>query len=196
MISLVNRFGVDTAAAFGATLQLWNYVQMPAFAVGMAVSSMAAQNVGARKWDRVRSIARVGVVFATLLTGTTVGLLEILNTHAYALYLSQGSAAMLAAVHINHIATPSFIFFGVTLVLFGVVRATCAVWAPLITLTICLLGIRIPLAQAFTDRWGEASIWWSFPMSSVCAACMAVLYYKFGRWRSAHMENVPVPNPS
>jgi len=34
MITLVNRFGVDTAAAFGAALQIWNYIQMPAFAVG------------------------------------------------------------------------------------------------------------------------------------------------------------------
>jgi len=36
MITLVNRFGVDTTAAFGAALQIWNYIQMPAFAVGMA----------------------------------------------------------------------------------------------------------------------------------------------------------------
>ena len=34
MIALVNRFGVDTTAAFGAALQIWNYIQMPAFAVG------------------------------------------------------------------------------------------------------------------------------------------------------------------
>src|ERR1700761_7638053 len=33
MITLVNRFGVDTTAAFGAGMQLWNYIQMPAFAV-------------------------------------------------------------------------------------------------------------------------------------------------------------------
>src|SRR5207302_1820454 len=33
MITLVNRFGVDTTAAFGAALQIWNYIQMPAFAV-------------------------------------------------------------------------------------------------------------------------------------------------------------------
>jgi len=43
MITLVNRFGVDTTAAFGAALQIWNYIQMPAFAVGMAVSAMTAQ---------------------------------------------------------------------------------------------------------------------------------------------------------
>jgi putative MATE family efflux protein len=192
MISLVNHFGVDTGAAYGAALQLWNYIMMPAFAVGMAVSSMAAQNVGARKWDRVASIARVGTVYATLLTGSGVLLLQLLNTRAYSLFLPDGSAAMQAASHINRIATPSFIFMGVTMVLFGVVRATGAVMAPLIILTVALLGVRIPLAEAFTERWGAFSIWWSFPLSSAFAALLAVLYYKYGGWRSARMENVPV----
>src|SRR3546814_16144473 len=30
MVGLVNREGLVTAAAYGATLQLWNYIQMPA----------------------------------------------------------------------------------------------------------------------------------------------------------------------
>ena len=186
MISIVNRFGVDTAAAFGASLQLWNYIQMPAFAVGMAVSAMAAQNVGARKWDRVASIARVGVVYALLLTGSVVSVLELFGGHAYALFLPAGSAAMEVSAHINRIATPSFIFFGITLVLFGVVRAAGAVMAPLIVLTISLLAVRIPLAEAFVDCWGSDAVWWSFPLSSGFAAMLAVLYYKYGGWRSAH----------
>jgi putative MATE family efflux protein len=189
MISIVDRFGVDTAAAFGASLQLWNYIQMPALAVGMAVSAMAAQNVGARKWDRVASIARIGVLYATLMTGTAILVLELFAEHAYALFLPQGSVAMEAAAHINRIATPSFVFFGITMVLFGVVRATGAVMAPLLVLTISLLAVRIPLAGAFTDHWGADSIWWSFPLSSAFAAALAVLYYKYGGWRSAHMES-------
>jgi putative MATE family efflux protein len=198
MISIVNRFGVDTAAAYGATIQLWNYIQMPAFAVGMAVSSMAAQNVGARKWDRVAAIARVGVVYATALTALVAGLLEILNTRAYSLYLQDGSAAMAAAVEINRIATPSFVFFGITLVLFGVVRATGAVMAPLVSLTIALLGVRVPLAEVLAVHGGAAALWWSFPLSSAIATLLAVLYYKFGGWRSAHMERetlLPSSNP-
>jgi len=187
MISIVNRFGVDTTAAFGASLQLWNYIQMPAFAVGMGVSAMAAQNVGARKWARVRSIARVGVLYSVLLTATVIALLELLDAHAYALFLQAGSPAMATAHHINRIATPSFVFFGVSLVLFGVVRATGAVMAPLITLTISLLLVRIPLAEAFVGRWHADSIWWSFPISSALSAVLAVLYYRYGGWRSAHM---------
>src|SRR5690606_15346102 len=45
MFSFVNRYGSDTAAGYAAAVQLWTYVQMPAMAMGAAVSSMAAQNV-------------------------------------------------------------------------------------------------------------------------------------------------------
>jgi Na+-driven multidrug efflux pump len=182
---------VDTAAAFGAALQLWNYIQMPAFAVGMAVSAMAAQNVGARKWDRVNSVARVGVVYSILVTGAVILLLEVLAEHAFALFIPDGSAAMQAAMHINRIATPSFLFFGITMVLFGVVRATGAVWAPLLSLGVALLVVRIPLAAVFSERWGADMLWWSFPLSSALACAMAILYYKYGGWRSAHMDGTP-----
>ena len=60
LVGLVNREGVDTTAAFGVAMQLWTYVQMPAMALGAAVSAMAAQNIGAGKWDRVGQITRVG----------------------------------------------------------------------------------------------------------------------------------------
>ena len=189
MIALVNRFGVDTAAAFGAALQIWNYIQMPAFAVGMAVSAMAAQNVGAGKWDRVRAIARVGVVYSILLTGCTVVAIEILDTHAFGLFLPAGSAALQIAGHLNRIATGSFVFFGISVVLFGVVRATGAVIAPLVIFTVALLGVRFPLAEALLDKFQADAIWWSFPISSALAAMLAALYYKFGGWRTTRMPS-------
>src|SRR5580700_5257040 len=126
MITLVNRFGVDTTAAFGAALQIWNYIQMPAFAVGMALSAMTAQNVGARKWHRVTRIARVGVLYSVILTGSIVLAIELLDQRIFALFLPAASAALTVASHMNRIVTPSFIFFGVSVALFGVVRATGA----------------------------------------------------------------------
>jgi putative MATE family efflux protein len=191
MIALVNNFGVDTTAAFGAALQLWNYIQMPAFAVGMAVSAMAAQNVGARKWDRVHAIARVGVLYSVILTGSIVLVIELLDRHAFELFLPAGSEALRRASHLNHIVTWSYIFFGVSMVLFGVVRATGAVMAPLFVLTVALLGVRFPLAEALISRFQVDAIWWSFPISSALAAFLAVLYYKYGGWRSARMAGGP-----
>src|SRR5580693_6801918 len=113
MITLVNRFGVDTTAAFGAALQLWNYIQMPAFAVAMAMSAMTAQNVGAAKWDRVTQIARVGVFYNVVLCGGIALAMELLDRELFALFLPAGSAALALASHLNRVVTPSFVFFGV-----------------------------------------------------------------------------------
>jgi putative MATE family efflux protein len=186
MITLVNRFGVDTAAAFGAALQIWNYIQMPAFAVGMGISAMSAQNVGAGKWDRVTRIAGVGVLYSVLLTGSVVLVIELLDTHIFGLFLPAASNALHIASHLNRIVTGSFIFFGISVALFGVVRATGAVVA-LLVLTISLLVVRYPLAKLFLEHYQADAIWWSFPISSVLSALLAFLYYKFGGWRRAHM---------
>src|SRR5215468_10388882 len=105
MITLVNRFGVDTTAAFGAAFQLWNYIQMPTFAVGMAVSAMAAQNVGASKWDRVNEIARAGVLFSVVITGSMVVLIEFLDQRAFQIFVPAHSPALLVATHLNHVVT-------------------------------------------------------------------------------------------
>ncbi len=187
MITLVNRYGVDTTAAFGASMQIWNYIQMPAFAVGMAVSAMAAQNVGAQKWDRVRATARVGVLYSVVLTGSIVLLIEIANKHALGLFLPPGSEALNIGSHINRLVTWSFVFFGVSMVLFGVVRATGAVIAPLLILTFTLLIVRFPAAEMLQSKFQADAIWWSFPISSALATLLSVIYYKYGGWRTERM---------
>jgi putative MATE family efflux protein len=187
MITLVNRFGVDTTAAFGAALQLWNYIQMPAFAVAMAMSAMTAQNVGAAKWNRVTQIARVGVLYNVVLCGGIALAMELLDRELFALFVPAGSAALGIASHLNRVVTPSFVFFGVAVALFGVVRATGAVMAPLVILTITLLVVRFPLAELYLGRYQVDAVWWSFPISSALSALLAMLYYRYGGWRGAHM---------
>jgi len=186
LVSLVNRFGTDTTAAYGATWQLWNYLQMPAFALGAAVTSMAAQNVGAGRWDRVQRIAGAGVGFHCAATGALVLLLLALNRHALGLFLPAGAALDIAA-HINATSAWSFVFFGISMVLFGIVRSTGAVVPPLVILLIALWGVRLPVAVGLAPRFGADAIWWSFPLASSISALLAVSYYRFGGWRAAHM---------
>jgi putative MATE family efflux protein len=187
MIAMVNRFGTQTAAAYGAALQTWTYVQMPAMAIAAAVSSMAAQNVGAGKWDRVGATARAGVLFNFLMTGALIAPLILLDRWTFSLFLEVGSVAHETARHINHIAIWSFLFFGVMFVLSGVVRATGAVIPPLIMLVVSLWGVRVPFANLLQPELGADAVWWSFPVSSLCSMLMAMAYYRWGGWRMARM---------
>jgi len=195
MISLVNRFGSDTTAAYGAAWQLWNYVQMPAFALGAAVSSMAAQNVGAGRWDRVARTARTGLLFVVLTTGSVVLLLVAVDAPALRLFLPPGHAVEIAR-HVNLVAAPSWVFFGISMVLFGVVRSTGAVMAPVAVLFVALWVVRLPFATLLLPRFGADAIWWSFPLASLVAAGLAIAYYRFGGWRRARMMKAAPPEPA
>ncbi|WP_295937505.1 MATE family efflux transporter [uncultured Xanthomonas sp.] len=187
MIALVNGYGTDTSAAYGAALQLWAYLQMPAMAIGAACSSMAAQNVGAQRWDRVAATARKGVLFNFLLTGALIAPLILFDRWTLALFLPPHSAALEIARHLNHIAVWSFLFFGVTFVISGVVRATGAVVPPLLILALSLWGIRVPFAQLLQPQLGADAVWWSFPTSATCAMLLSLAYYRWGNWRTARM---------
>ncbi|TWG88871.1 putative MATE family efflux protein [Cupriavidus gilardii J11] len=187
MMSLVNRYGSQTAAAYGVASQLWTYVQMPALAVGASVSSMVAQNIGARRWDRVGKITRTGLVFNVLMTGALVGMVYLFNRHSLGLFLPDDGGAIEIAQHINAVVLWSFVLFGFTIVLFGTVRATGAVTVPLLVLFVSMWLVRVPFAWALGDRYGADAIWWSFPLGSVISLALAGAYYRFGGWRSSHV---------
>ncbi|MCX7357169.1 MAG: MATE family efflux transporter [Alphaproteobacteria bacterium] len=193
MMSMINGYGTETAAAYAVAVQLWTYVQMPAMAIGAAVSSMAAQNVGAGKWDRVERSAHSGVLINVLLTGSLVAILFVIDPLVVGLFLPGQPSAIVAAEHINNIAGWSFIFFGMTFVLFGVVRATGAVIPPLIILIISLFGVRIGFAELLQPAWGQDAIWWSFPVSMMTSAGLALAYYRWGGWRKARMGATASP---
>jgi putative MATE family efflux protein len=189
MMSLVNRFGSDTTAAFAAALQLWSYVQMPAFALSAAVSSIAAQNIGAGLWNRVSATTRFAVLLNVALTGVPVVMILIFNRYALGLFLPATGAAIEIAHHLNLIVLWSFPFFGISMVLSGVVRAAGAVVAPLLLLFVSLWVIRLPLAFATIDRLQADALWWSFSISSVLSSLMTMAYYLHGSWRSARLHD-------
>jgi len=190
-MGLVNREGVDTTAAFGVALQLWTYIQMPAMALGAAASAMAAQNIGAGKWDRVSAITRSGIIYNLLITGALVALLAVADRPALALFLGGDSPAMPIARHIQLLATWPFLLFGVTMIIFGTVRANGAVIGPLVILAIGLYPVRLGFALGAYPWLGADALWLSFPVSSFANMALAVAFYLHGGWRKARMMPPP-----
>jgi putative MATE family efflux protein len=192
MTRFVNGYGYETAAAYGAAIQLWTYVQMPAMALGMAVSSMAAQNVGAGKMDRVDKVAGIGVLYAGLLSGAPIALIYLVEPIVLRLFLPAGSPAIPIAIHINSFVLWGFVPFGMSFILSGIVRATGSVTPPLIAMVISLWVIRIPFALTLQPTLGADAIWWSFPLGSVASLIMAASWFKWGPWRRSRLlDTIP-----
>jgi Na+-driven multidrug efflux pump len=193
LIGVVNRQGVDTTAAFGVAMQLWTYVQMPAMAIGAAVSAMSAQNIGARLWDRVGQITRSGIVLSLMITGALIVLMTLADRAVLSLFMGPDSPALPIARHIHMLATWNFLLFGVTMVLFATVRANGAVWAPLIILAVGLIPARFGWIFGTQGWLGADSIWLSFPVSSFVNVALALGYYWKGGWRKAQLRVEDLP---
>ena len=197
LIGFVNRAGVDVTAGYGVTLQLWTYIQMPALAIGAAASAMAAQNIGAGRWERVDAVTRWGIVVNLVVTAALIVAVTLAERPVLALFLGGASPALPIARHINAVVAWSFLLFGVTMVVFGTVRANGAVIAPLVILFIALFPVRFGVMFALKPWIGTDALWWSMPAGSIFSMVAALVYYRAGGWRTAHIRTrgarEPVP---
>jgi putative MATE family efflux protein len=183
MIGLINREGVDTTAAFGVMNQLWSYAQMPAVAVGSAVSAMVAQNIGANKWDRVSKIVWSGVGINIVMTAVLVAGITLFASPLLHLFLPVGSPVIPIAVHINYLIGWTFLLMGISMVVTFAVRANGAVIVPLLILIFASVIVRFSIGFGLHDAYGAEAIWGSFMATGATSFLLSVIYYAHGGWR-------------
>jgi Na+-driven multidrug efflux pump len=87
------------------------------------------------------------------------------------------------ARHIQFLASWSYVLFGVTIVLFGTMRAAGTVMPPLLVLGIALYPGRLGFYQLIHPLVGIDAIWLSFPVGSAIALVLAFASYRLIPWR-------------
>ena len=185
MVGLVNREGLNAAAAYGASLQLWNYLQMPAMAIGSAVSAMVAQAIGASDHARVGDVTRVGLLVNLAMTTALAALIVTFDRPLLALFLGGDSPALPIARHIQLVCTVSFIIMSITMILTGTLRAYGAVVVPLIVMVLALYPARLGFYAIAFPRIGGEAVWWAYPVGSTISVLLTLVYYFRGSWRKA-----------
>eukprot|EP01035_Chromulina_nebulosa_P041029 gene41029-55454_t len=109
--------------------------------------------------DRVGKIAGVGVLYAGIFSAVPIILIYLLDPFILRAFLPASSPSLPVAIHINSIVLWGFIPFGMAFIFTGIVRATGAVWPPLIAMVIALWGVRVPLANVLEPMLGADAIW-------------------------------------
>jgi putative MATE family efflux protein len=191
MMSLVNSEGTSTVAAYGTANQLWIYIQMPSMAIGMAVSAMAAQNIGAGRWDRIDRIAIAGVAINLASSSALVLLIALTDRYTFKVFLGHDDAAIRIGYHINFIVSWSFVLFGVTTVLTAVPRANGAAVAPLVIMAISIIPGRLGAIYLLRPIVGSDALWLSFMVGAIISTLLTIGYYRYGGWRKLTLVTTP-----
>jgi putative MATE family efflux protein len=195
VIGLVNREGMATVAGFGAVNQLWSFLQMPAFAISTAVSAMAAQNIGAGRWDRVNHVTWAGAGINTVMMAVVLLGMTLAETQLLGLFLPKGSKAIEIGAHINLMVGWTFILMGIGSVVTATVRSNGATMQPLIIQAFSGVVVRFAIAFPLYPIWGANAIWASFVGAAVATTLLSVAYYQWGNWRNLKPRSAVPPLP-
>ena len=159
VVGLVNRFGSEATAAYGALGQVMSYVQFPAMSIGIAASIFGAQAIGAGKSDQLGAITRTGLMMNGAVTGTLVLIAYLFSDRLIALFITDPAVIDMAET-LLHVVLWSVVAFGGSVVFSGVMRSSGTVLAPMVLSLICILGIELPGAIVLSQTGlGLSGIW-------------------------------------
>jgi putative MATE family efflux protein len=181
LLSMVNGFGSQATAAYGAVNQVVNYVQFPALSIAITASILGAQAIGRGTPERLGAITRTGLKMNLVVTGTLVVLGYLFSRHLIALFITSAPVLELAQV-LLHIMLWSSLVFGCASVLSGVMRASGTVLVPTAISIFCIAAIEVPSAWVLSHRLGLNGVWIAYPITFTAMLVLQGLYYRLV-WR-------------
>lgn len=184
----VNRFGSTFLAGYTAATKIDGIAIVPMVAVGNAMSTYVAQNMGARKPERIAKGYRICLIMAGGIGLIIAGIFFFWGSRFVGLFLDSGTGAGAIAVGASYLSTVSLFYFvmGTMNVSNGVLRGAADMrW--FLTCSLANLCTRVALTYAFADITQGMIIMWANPAGWLVGLVIAVTRYFQGGWKKKQL---------
>ncbi|MGA9945967.1 MAG: MATE family efflux transporter [Candidatus Cybelea sp.] len=185
VISFVNRFGSSATAAYGAVNQVVGYVQFPAISIGIAASIFGAQCIGARREDKLGTVIRSAVGLNYVIGGIIIGLCYIFAWAILGWFITDVNTLRIAH-QLLMLTLWSYLLFGNSAVLSGVMRGSGTVLWPTINSIFAIWGVEVPAAFILMHRFGLPGVWLGYPIAYCVVLTLQFCYYAFVWKKKTH----------
>jgi putative MATE family efflux protein len=181
LLGLVNGFGSDATAAYGAVNQVMGYTQFTAMSISIAVSILGAQAIGGGDRARLDGIVRTGLAFNLVLTGGLVALIYLVPRAVLGIFITDGAVLDLAK-GLLFIALWSSVPFGLATTFSGAMRAAGVALTPMLLSIFAIVAIELPSAVILSRTIGLEGVWAAYPIV-FCAMFVLQMGYYLLVWR-------------
>lgn len=181
LLGLVNGFGSDATAAYGAVNQVMGYTQFTAISISIAVSILGAQAIGGGDRARLDGIVRTGLAFNLVLTGGLVALIYLMPRAVLGIFITDGAVLDLAK-GLLFIALWSSVPFGLATTFSGAMRAAGVALTPMLLSIFAIVVIELPSAVILSRTIGLEGVWAAYPIV-FCAMFVLQMGYYLMVWR-------------
>ncbi len=182
--SVVNSFGSSVLAGYSAATRIESISIVPMIAMGNAISTFTAQNLGAGQQDRIQEGYRAGykiIVTIAIVLGFTIALFYRPIISIF-LDVQNGTEAFYTGINYLKFIGYFLVFLGLKAITDGVLRGAGDM--TLFTISnLVNLSIRVIIAFRFAHIWGVQAVWYAIPMGWAANYIISYIYYLTGRWQ-------------
>lgn len=179
----INGFGTDVMAGYSAAVKLNNLVITSFTTLGNGISNFAAQNIGAGKWDRVRTGFSVGLKLVWSLCVPLTALYFLWGRGLMGFFLDEPTELALdTGIMFLRVLSPFYFVVSAKLVTDGILRGA-GLMKQFMTATFTDLILRVALAFVLSGTaLGATGIWCAWPVGWSVATAMSIRFYQSGIW--------------
>lgn len=189
--SLTNTFGEMIIACNVIVMRVDGFAMMPNFTFGMAMTTYAGQNVGAKKLDRVEEGTRHGIAIAVGVSTVITIIILIFGRYLMNIFTDTSELVDLS-MRMMRILAIGYVAMAITQVLSGVMRGAGDTVTPMWLSLITTIFLRVPTAYglAYLTRSPQypngrpESLFVSLLIAWVLGAAITFFFYKKGDWRN------------
>ena len=181
--SVINGFGAATMAGYSAAVKLNNMVVTSLTTLGNGISNYTAQNLGASKYDRIKSGFKAGLMLVWALCIPLVIVYEAAGRWLIYIFLeSPTGEAMDAGIVFLRIVSPFYFVVAAKLVSDGILRGA-GLMTKFMIATFTDLILRVVLAEVLSrTSLGTTGIWLSWPLGWSVATIVSIAFYLTVKW--------------
>ena len=176
----INSFGPGVMAGYAASVKLNSLVITSLTTLGNGISNFTAQNLGAKKTERIKEGFRAGVKLVWIICIPFILLYLLAGKYLVYLFLDTPSEmALSTGITFLRIVAPFYFVASLKLVADGILRGA-GMMRKFMIATFANLILRVILAMTLSIPFGSTGIWLAWPIGWVIATVMSVIFYKSG----------------
>lgn len=173
---VVNSFGEGVIAGYSTAVKLNNLVITSFTTIGNGMSNYTAQNLGAKKYDRVKAGFIAGVKIVWAISVPVIICYMIFSEELIKVFLDEPTAmAISTGVNYLRILAPFYLVISIKLVADGILRGGALMKTFMFT-TFTDLILRVVLAIVLSEVFGAVGIWLAWPIGWSVATVMSTVF--------------------
>ena len=181
---VVNTFGSSIIAGYTIASKIDSITMIPLASFGNAVGTFTAQNIGAKKINRVKEGLKSSLIMIALTSLAIFSVLFILGKDIIDLFLDENNSkdAIGFAIKYLRIVSAFYIVKGFMNAYCGVLKGAGDIGV-FVLATMMNFLIRLILVYVFSNSIGESIVYYAVPIGWVIGFLIGYIRYKSGRWK-------------